>query len=297
MGLLGRAGVIGAAFAVALGTLGCGHSGHAASPAGSPSGSAAAQSTPKDLNANGIPDSDPSDRDWPSKMTVVFEDATSPEAIAGQGFMQRNNLLAQVSDDINSILKLPSDITLKGAQCGAPNDFWNASDKAITMCYEDAANAVQVFTKLGDADPAKSAVNTEVEAFYHETGHMVISLYDLPTTGREEDVADQASTYLMLRPDAQGKIDPESINAIRDTARLYADTASGAVDDSALADVHSPDKARMYNFECWAYGADPSQSADLVTSGELPKDRADGCEEEYQQLEKAWATLLGPYLK
>ncbi len=136
-----------------------------------------------------------------------------------------------------------------------------------------------------------------MEAFYHEAGHMMISIYDLPATGREEDVADQASTYMMFRRDSQGKIDPESINAIKDTARLYAAGADNELDSSTLADVHSPDKVRVYNFECWAYGADPSQSVDLVDSGELPRDRADGCEAEYQQLEKAWSTLLTPYLK
>lgn len=257
---------------------------------------AVAEPTNTDVNGNGRPDSDPSDTDWPGRMTVVYEDASTPEAVAGRQFMETNNLLPQLADDINNTLKLPHDITLKGSQCGQPNDFWSPGDNAITMCYEDASNSVDVFTKLGDADPQKSAFHTELEAFYHETGHMVVDIYDLPTTGRDEDVADQASAYLLFRPNAEGVIDADSIEAIRDTARWY-EASSGEVDDGALADVHSPDKARMYNFECWAYGADPGQSADLVSDGLLPKDRADGCEGEYAQLEKAWSTLLDPYLK
>lgn len=53
----------------------------------------------------------------------------------------------------------------------------------------------------------------------------------------------------------------------------------------------------MYNFECWAYGADPAKGADLVSSGMLPQGRADGCQEEYEKLEHAWSKLLEPYLK
>ncbi len=289
----------GAALSFAVLTAGCGHSTKpqaAQSETASTASVAVAEPTNTDVNGNGRADADPSDTEWPGKMTVVYEDATTPEAVAGRQFMETNNLLPQLADDINSTLKLPHDITLKGSQCGQPNDFWSPGDNAITMCYEDAANSVDVFTKLGDPDPEKSAFHTELEAFYHETGHMVVDIYDLPATGRNEDVADQASAYLLFRPNEQGVIDADSIEAIRDTARWY-EASSGEVDDGALADVHSPDKARMYNFECWAYGADPGQSADLVNNGLLPKDRADGCEEEYDQLEKAWGTLLDPYLK
>ena len=34
----------------------------------------------------------PSDKDWPGKMTVIYEDATTPDAIRGRKFMQDNNL-------------------------------------------------------------------------------------------------------------------------------------------------------------------------------------------------------------
>jgi hypothetical protein len=289
--------------AVAVLAAGCGHNTTPAagkSETVSKTSISAPQPTETDVNKNGTPDSDPSDTAWPGKMTVVYEDATTPEAIAGRKFMEDNNFLPQLADDINTTLKLPYDVTVKGSECGQANDFWSSGENAITMCYEDASNSLDVFTKLNDPDPQKSTFHTELEAFYHETGHMVISLYDLPATGREEDVADQASIYLMFRPDEQGNIDPDSIEAIRDTARWY-EASSAENDDEvssdALADVHSPDKARMYNFECWAYGADPKQGADLVGDDKLPADRAEGCEDEYNQLEKAWGALLEPYLK
>jgi hypothetical protein len=260
---------------------------------------AAPSPTTTDVNNNGKPDSDASDKDWPGKMTVVFEDATSPDAIRGRKFMEDNNLLQQLADDMNSTLKLPYDIPIKGSQCDEPNDFWSPSNKSVTMCYEDATNALDIFTKLGDPDPAKAAFNTELEAFYHESGHMVIDIYDLPATGREEDAADQVSTYMLLRPNPDGSIDPDSIAAIKDTARLYQASADpdNNIDERLLADEHSPDKTRMYNFECWAYGADPKQTQDLVGDGMLPEARAENCADEYEKLSNSWSTLLGPYFK
>jgi putative metallopeptidase DUF4344 len=101
-------------------------------------------------------------------------------------------------------------------------------------------------------------------SFYHETGHMVIDLYELPATGREEDAADQASAYLLLQRDEDGRFAPESVQAIMDSGRWFGAMSSGAggeVDDEELADVHSPDRARMFNMVCWAYGADPATSS------------------------------------
>lgn len=255
--------------------------------------------TQTDVNNNGKPDSDPADTDWPGKMVVSLGEASSPEATQGRAFMENTNLLPHLADDINATLKLPNDITLKGEQCGSPNDFWNPGDNSLTMCYEDATASIHTFEKFGYPDPQAATFNTEAGFFYHEVGHMVISLYDLPATGREEDVADEASAYLMLQQNDNGTVDPASIESVKDIARLYQDAAGedGEVDDGALADVHSPNKARMYNFECWAYGADPAKGADLVSSGMLPQGRADGCEDEYQKLEHAWSKLLEPYMK
>jgi hypothetical protein len=266
----------------------CGHKGDAKSDAAptpdvATAELAAPQPTATDLNGNGKPDKDPTDQDWPGKMAVVLGDADSPEATQGRTFMENTHLLNHLADDINKTLKLPFDVTLKGEQCGSPNDFWSPGDKTLTMCYEDATASIHTFEKLGYPDPEGAAFNTEAGFFYHEVGHMVIDIYDLPATGRNDD----------------GKVDPASIDSVKDVARLYEDAANGGgeVDDGALADVHSPDKARMYNFECWAYGADPARGAELVSSGMLPQGRADGCEDEYRKLEHAWSTLLAPYLK
>ena len=64
-----------------------------------------------------------------------------------------------------------------------------------------------------------------------------------------------------------------------------------------MADVHSLDQQRVYNLECWIYGSDPEANGDLVTDGQLPEDRANGCADEWQQLDKAWSTLLDPYFR
>jgi hypothetical protein len=294
---------IGSALAVLA--VGCGHSNTPASqskPSEPNSGTEIIEPTSADTdaNGNGKPDTDPSDGDWPGKMTVVYEEAKTPDAIRGRKFMQDTNLLPQLADDITRTLKLPYDIPLKGSQCDEPNDYWSPADKAMTLCYEDVANSLDIYTQLGDKDPGQGAFNEAMAAFYHETGHMVIDLYQLPATGREEDAADQASVYLLLRPDENGKFDKDSVMAIMDSARWFgamSNPGSDQISEAELADVHSPSRARMFNMVCWAYGADPEDTGDVVAAGLLPEDRAGRCADEYQKLDRSWSTLLEPYLK
>lgn len=237
---------------------------------------------------------------WPGKMIVTYEDAKTPDTQEGKALMQGSQFLEGLAATINESLKLPNDVALKGADCGEENAFWSSSDQTITMCYEYADWALKTFTKLGDPDPARSASGLLTATFFHETGHMASSIYDLPTTGRQEDVADQAAAFILLQPGEDGHVDPEARAAIMDYARGFrqdSEDRGQEVPDWLLADPHTLDKARMYNFECWVYGADPEGNGDIVKDGLLPQDRADGCQDEFEKLSRAWGTLLQPYLK
>jgi len=233
------------------------------------------------------------------KMVVVYDDAQTPEAVNGRALLENNKVLEDLAEDINQTLNLPHDVSLHGSQCGQANAFWESGANTITICYEDTDLGERIFTKAGDPDPVRSAINSEYATFYHEVGHMAISLYDLPITGREEDVADQLAAFVLLSPGEDGKVDPEQVQAVKDFARAFG--ASGAerteLDAADFADVHSLDETRMFNLECWIYGSDPQANGDLVTGGQLPEDRAAGCQEEWAKLNQAWSTLLDPHFK
>lgn len=293
-----------AAFSMMAAVAGCGHAAQA--PQSAPvtstvtitSQGASEQPKAGDVNGNGTPDASET-ANWSGKMIATYEDATSPDAITGRDLMREGHLLEDLAGAINDSLKLPRDVQLIGKQCGEANAYWSSDDKSMTICYEDAADALQIYTNDGDPDPTASAINSEIATFYHETGHMAIDLYELPITGREEDVADQLAAYVLLTPGEDGTIDPESVQAVKDFAREFRGYSerSGEIGEGQLADTHSLDKTRMYNLECWVYGSDPVANADLVTDGSLPQDRADGCEDEYQKLSDAWTSLLAPYVK
>jgi hypothetical protein len=281
------------ALAAGLIAVGCGGAAQdKADTSASPPGSPAASESPK---AKGPDDAGGAG----GTMTVTYEDATSPEAINGKKLLQDNKVLEDLAADINQTLKLPFDIPLLGSQCGQANAFWKPSDKTVTICYEDADLSQKIFVKAGDADPDASAIGSEDATFYHETGHMAISIYDLPVTGREEDVADQLAAYILLTPGDNGKVDAESVQSVKDFARTFAAYADarGQLGAADMADEHSLDLQRVYNLECWIYGSNPDANADMVSSGQLPEDRAVRCPDEWKQLDHAWSTLLDDHWK
>jgi len=68
------------------------------------------------------------------------------------------------------------------------------------------------------------------------------------------------------------------------------------VGPSHYADVHSLDAQRFYNVLCLAYGADPKLFADVVEQKHLPQERAEGCADEYRQVDYAVQKLISPYV-
>lgn len=232
-------------------------------------------------------------------MTLRYEDAQTPEAQRGRQLMMDAKLLESLAAHVNDTLNLPYDVGAVGKQCGEANDYWDPSVNEIQLCYEDIQQSEQRFANVGNPNPVEAAVDTTISAFYHELGHATLAVYKLAFTGREEDVADQLSAFELLDPGEDGKPYPNGVRIAMNTAQAWKLGAQEAGDANELPfwDGHSMDITRMYNWECWIYGSDTTANASIVTSGDLPEDRASNCEDEFQNMSKAWRQMLGPHLK
>ena len=202
--------------------------------------------------------------------------------------------LQVLATELNKVFILPQDVYLIEASCGEANAYYDPDAKQITMCSELVKDYEAVFSKeFKDKEQAAEAVEgATMLIFYHELGHALIDIYDLPVTGKEEDAVDQLSALIM----ADGS--PEGAAAVYNGALSFALAASdGDLDESAFADEHSLNQQRFYNLVCLLYGQDPKAHKDLVTDEILPKQRAQQCPAEFQRAEKAWGTLLSQHMK
>ena len=123
---------------------------------------------------------------------------------------------------------------------------------------------------------------------------MAITLYDLPVTGREEDVADQLAAYILLTPGDSGKTDRGSSTGGQELRAGVRRVRSGTQGTERGRHGRRPPLTSNAS-TTWSAGStvsDPTANADMVGSGQLPEERAEGCEDEWKQLSHAWSTLL-----
>ncbi|GAA0925734.1 DUF4344 domain-containing metallopeptidase [Nonomuraea longicatena] len=102
--------------------------------------------------------------------------------------------LEEVAQGFNELLKLPEgEYILAAEECGQANAFWSPDEKKITICYELLTDAATKAQENFTTDKEKEDYITGVlmDTLFHELGHAVISIYDLPTVGKEDDAVDQ----------------------------------------------------------------------------------------------------------
>lgn len=205
----------------------------------------------------------------------------------------------RVLEDLREVLSpfdLPHTLTLRLKGCdGVENAWYDDEDHSVTVCYEYLArvarDAPRETTPAG-VTPADAIVGPTAEVFLHEFAHALFDLLKIPVLGREEDAADMVAAYTLLQ------FGPKfARSAIGGVAYMYARQANDKpLNAETAAEVHPFTQQRFYNLLCLAYGADPKTFGDVVEKGYLPKDRAENCVYEYQQVDYAVRTLLWPHM-
>jgi hypothetical protein len=195
-----------------------------------------------------------------------------------------------------SPFRLPQALLIKTEGCDGEANAWY-DEGTITICYEYIAemwrNAPTETTKEGIA-PIDALVGPIFDTVLHEFAHAIFDLLKLPVFGREEDAADQVASYIALH---LGK--EQARRQIGGIAYAYvteatADKAPPKLQD--FANEHGTPAQRYYNVLCIAYGADPEYFGQFVEKGYLPKDRAEGCADEFKQVQRAFEKLIAPHL-
>ncbi len=245
----------------------------------------------------------------------VYVAPKDPKFTAMYDALRERRVLERLAQLLSPI-RLPRPLTLKIEGCDGVANAWYEED-TVTVCYEyldfivqnapkpEEAKADGAKTGLAKTDAAKDSflgvtdrsalVGPLVDVTLHEAGHAVFDMLQIPVFGREEDAADQFSAYIVLNFAPR-----EARSLIRSIAFLGAKEAKEAMakgsDLKTYADAHGLPAQRYFNTLCTAYGSNPKAYADAITKGQLSEDRAEGCEDEYKQLVRAFDKLIRPHV-
>ena len=223
---------------------------------------------------------------------AVYRPGNNPKLEAFEKALQEGKALEIITNGLNSKLKLPRDVPIILQECRTANAYYDSNKKELVFCYELIVYYYVIFTGLGYDSQDALGKTAEVFSFvvFHELGHALINLYDLPTTGMEEDSADQLATLIMSKQEAGSQ-------ALKTTAIWFAfeGVRESMKDRLPFWDEHSLSQQRLYNVLCWTYGSDPEKYSSLVGKNLLPGERAVKCTSEYEKMSKSWRALLSPY--
>ena len=231
----------------------------------------------------------------PNRVDVEYVPPKSPAHDALYKLVQERRVLEKIRDLLVPV-RLPRRVLLKAQGCDGVVNAWY-DDGVITVCYEYLdwvwQSAPEQTTPAG-ITPIDALAGPVVQFILHEFGHAVFDLLKIPIFGREEDDADQFAAYVTLQ---MGK--EEARRLMAGAAYQYrsgVQSANQTISTKSFADEHGTLAQRFFNILCLAYGADEEVFKDIVTNGYLPKERAEGCRDEYGQVAYAFKTLVGPYI-
>jgi hypothetical protein len=195
-----------------------------------------------------------------------------------------------------SPVRLPETLRISLEECDGEADAWY-EDAEIAICYEFISELIKNMPqemRPSGIEPSDTVFGPVFEVSLHEFAHALFDMLELPVFGREEDAADQLAAYILLQFG-----ESEARRLIAGTAYAYhmdqtkADPCRSMED---YANEHGTPAQRFYNVLCIAYGADTKEYADVVSGGYLPKERAEFCEEEYEQVQDAFDMLVLPHI-
>src|SRR5262245_9848191 len=231
----------------------------------------------------------------PNRIDIAYVEPKSAGNRPVYNLLKEHHVLEKIRELLNPV-RLPHRLLVQTRDCDGISNAWSNED-SVTVCYEYIndiwKNAPAQTTPTGIA-PIDTVIGPLLDVFLHEAGHSIFANLRTPLFGREEDAADQFSTYLMLKFDKD-----EARRLILGSAYQYkGDMASPtiAIEQQKFADEHGTPAQRFFNLLCTAYGSDPKLFADVVEKGFMPEVRAVGCEREYIQLLHAFAALIGPHI-
>jgi hypothetical protein len=214
----------------------------------------------------------------------------TPHFAAVQEDLRRQRFLENVAAVLSSGIRLPRQLSFGTAECGSANAYYAPSRGDIVICLELVQYLSNGISRrfARTATPAEIAEMTNGALFFivfHEIGHALIDVLQLPVLGKEEDAADQIGTFFVL----SGQNSPQALAG----ALWFFEDRSVSYSREHFSGVHSLGPQRQSNLACWAYGSNPDRFAYLKSSPLLPASRVVSCRREFQRLDASVRNLIG----
>ena len=229
------------------------------------------------------------------QVRIVYGEPTDERHRVIRDGMRERRVLETIAALLNSF-RLPRELTLEARGCNGRETAWYDRDRAV-FCYEYVDLIRRYAPKIatpGGVQRGDAIIGAVIDTLFHESGHAIFDLLEIPVMGREEDAADFFSIYWMLQfppQDARRLIEGIAFNMGSEARQDFSEKPV----PQKFAGPHGPNVQRHYNVLCLSYAANQALFNNEVPAG-LPPWRARTCWEEWAMLKRGFVKLILPHV-
>lgn len=226
-----------------------------------------------------------------NQATLVFDKpANQAETVILKKLKQAGDA-QEVINLVNQKLRLPKPLNFVFG--GKDGPLYDPEINKILVPYSFINEVKLRFVKAKYSEtgvtPDKATDDALMHTLFHELGHALIEMYQLPVVGKEEDAVDSLANVLLIEFFDEGQ---ETVLSAADLFDLESEDKQGDFEEADFWDEHSLDEQRYYNTLCHVYGSDPDKYQSVIEDTDISDDRAELCIDEYEVAVRNWFKLL-----
>ena len=219
---------------------------------------------------------------------------SSPETEPYANLVVESEIFDQAVADLESLFILPHPIKILFASDIEGPQYYQG---VINMPYNFLAQNYEMLTASNFSDDpeevAQTILNLTEFVLYHEVGHALVDILDIPVLGKHEDAVDGFAAILSTIWDLD-EIALSAADVMNESAALSAGTD---ITDAEFWDSHSLDEQRMFTIFCLIHGSSPEEYPSLLRDIGMPDEESDRCQYDYQEAFRNWSRVLGEHIR
>ena len=208
--------------------------------------------------------------------------------------LMESGVMEEVVTDLENTFQLPQPILIRFTS-GKPGPLYYQG--VINMTYEFLLSNHEIIAATGYAETEDELVLTLLNlvefVLYHEVGHALVDMLDLPVLGKEEDAVDGFAAVVASAFD----LDVVALTAADIFNLNTSIQVSNEISPAAFWDSHSLDQQRMYSIICMIYGSNPNAYSSLLNDVGMPSEKEAECVYSFQETSRNWIRLIADYIK
>jgi hypothetical protein len=196
--------------------------------------------------------------------------------------------------DLEDFFVLPTPIKVVFAS-GIPGPQYFQG--VINMPYEFLHQNNLILGASGFSEDQQEVITTLLNltefVLYHEVGHALCDVLDIPILGKEEDAVDGFASVLSTI----WELDEVALSAADVFNAMSATQGNNEISDSEFWDTHSLNEQRMFNIFCLIYGSNPQKHPTLLEDIGMPVEQSDRCKYDFGRAYRNWGRVLSDFIR